>query len=284
MIDITLGHTPDSDDAFMFYGLASGKVDSNEFRIAHVIEDIEKLNKRAVKHELDITAISVHAYAFLKDYVILRSGGSFGINYGPVILAKKDFSQKELTTKTIAIPGKMTSAYLLLSLFLNNLNLNNFLNNFNVKEIPFHLIPDAIINNEVDAGVVIHEIQIAYEHLKLSKIIDLGVWWNNITDGLPVPLGINVASNKSLTLKQIRKFDTLFKKSIIYGLNNMEETLNYAMKYGRGQAHNTISKFVNMYVNDITIDMGDKGKQAIEKVFDLAIEKHILSPFSVYFA
>ena len=284
MIDITLGHTPDSDDAFMFYGLATGKVDSNEFRIAHVIEDIEKLNKRAVKHELDITAISVHAYAFLKDYVILRSGGSFGINYGPVILAKKDFSQKELTAKTIAIPGKMTSAYLLLSLFLNNLNLNNFLNNFNVKEIPFHLIPEAIINNEVDAGVVIHEIQIAYEHLKLSKIIDLGVWWNNITDGLPVPLGINVASNKSLTLKQIRQFDTLFKKSIIYGLNNMEETLNYAMKYGRGQAHNTISKFVNMYVNDVTIDMGDKGKQAIEKVFDLAIEKHILSPFSVYFA
>ena len=123
MIDITLIHTPDSDDAFMFYGLATGKVDSNEFRIAHVIEDIEKLNKRAVKHELDITAISVHAYAFLKDYVILRSGGSFGINYGPIILAKKDFSQKELSTKTIAIPGKMTSAYLLLSLFLNNLNL-----------------------------------------------------------------------------------------------------------------------------------------------------------------
>lgn len=280
MIDITLGHTPDSDDAFMFYGLATGKVDSNEFRIAHVIEDIEKLNKRAVKHELDITAISVHAYAFLKDYVILRSGGSFGINYGPIILAKKDFSQEELSTKTIAIPGKMTSAYLLLSLFLNNLNLNNF----NVKEIPFHLIPDAIINNEVDAGVVIHEIQIAYEHLKLCKIIDLGMWWHNITNGLPVPLGINVASNKSLTLRQIREFDTLFKKSIIYGLNNMEETLNYAMKYGRGQAQNMISKFVNMYVNDLTIDMGDKGKQAIEKVFDLAIEKHILSPFSVYFA
>jgi 1,4-dihydroxy-6-naphthoate synthase len=120
MIDITLGHTPDADDAFMFYGLASGKIRSNEFHINHVIEDIEKLNKRAMSNELDITAISVHAYAFLKDYVILRSGGSFGVNYGPIVLAKEIFSKGDLTKKIIAIPGKMTSAYLLLSLFLGN--------------------------------------------------------------------------------------------------------------------------------------------------------------------
>ena len=206
LIDITLGHTPDSDDAFMFYGLDSGNVKSNEFHISHVIEDIEKLNKRAVNHELDITAISVHAYAFLHDYIILRTGGSFGLNYGPIILAKENLSLNELSTKTIAVPGKMTSAYLLLSLFSNA---------FKVKEIPFHLIPQAIINCDVDAGVVIHETQIAYESLKLFKLVDLGRWWHIVTNGLPVPLGINVASKKKMKLKQIQTFDTLFRESIV---------------------------------------------------------------------
>ena len=235
MIDITLGHTPDADDAFMFYGLASGNVESNEFHITHVIEDIEKLNKRALNNELDITAISVYAYAFLKDYVILRSGGSFGINYGPIILAKEKFLKDDLNKKIIAIPGKMTSAYLLSSLLLGN---------FKEKELPFHIIPQAIIDNQVDAGLVIHEIQLAYKSLNLHKIIDLGSWWHNLTNGLPVPLGINVANNKTLTLEQIRRFDSLFKNSIIYGLNNIEEALDYAMKYGRSQSKDMISKFV----------------------------------------
>ena len=275
MIDITLGHTPDADDAFMFYGLASGKVESNGFHINHVIEDIEKLNKRALNNELDITAISVHAYAFLKDYLILRSGGSFGVNYGPIVLAKEIFSKEDLTKKIIAIPGKMTSAYLLLSLFLGN---------FKEKELPFHLIPQAIIDNHVDAGLVIHEIQIAYSSLNLRKIIDLGSWWHNLTNGLPVPLGINVANNKTLTLGQIRHFDYLFKNSIIYGLNNIEEALQYAMKYGRGQSKDMISKFVKMYVNEITIDMGERGKTSIERIFQLATERKIISPFPIYFA
>jgi 1,4-dihydroxy-6-naphthoate synthase len=275
MIDITLGHTPDADDAFMFYGLASENVESNEFHITHVIEDIEKLNKRALNNELDITAISVHAYAFLKDYMILRSGGSFGINYGPIILAKEKFLKDDLNKKTIAIPGRMTSAYLLLSLLLDN---------FKEKELPFHMIPQAIINNQVDAGLVIHEIQLTYKSLNLHKIIDLGSWWNKLTNGLPVPLGINVANNKTLTLGQIRHFDYLFKNSIIYGLNNIEEALQYAMKYGRGQSKDMISKFVKMYVNEITIDMGERGKTSIERIFQLATERKIISPFPIYFA
>ncbi|HEY8522677.1 MAG TPA: MqnA/MqnD/SBP family protein, partial [Nitrososphaeraceae archaeon] len=254
MIDITLGHTPDADDAFMFYGLASENVESNEFQITHVIEDIEKLNKRALNNELDITAISVYAYAFLKDYMILRSGGSFGINYGPIILAKEKFLKGDLNKKTIAVPGRMTSAYLLLSLLLGN---------FKEKELPFHMIPQAIIDNQVDAGLVIHEIQLTYKSLNLHKIIDLGSWWNMLTNGLPVPLGINVANNKTLTLDQIRRFDYLFKNSIIYGLNNIEEALDYAMKYGRSQSKDMISKFVKMYVNEITVDMGEKGKTSI---------------------
>jgi len=275
MIEITLGHTPDADDAFMFYGLASENVGSNEFHITHVIEDIEKLNKRALNNELDITAISVYAYAFLKDYVILRSGGSFGINYGPIILAKEKFLKDDLNKKIIAIPGKMTSAYLLSSLLLGN---------FKEKELPFHIIPQAIIDNQVDAGLVIHEIQLAYKSLNLHKIIDLGSWWHNHTNGLPVPLGINVANNKTLTLEQIRRFDSLFKNSIIYGLNNIEEALDYAMKYGRSQSKDMISKFVKMYVNEITVDMGEKGKTSIERIFQLAAERKIISPFQIYFA
>jgi 1,4-dihydroxy-6-naphthoate synthase len=275
MIEITLGHTPDADDAFMFYGLASENVGSNEFHITHVIEDIEKLNKRALNNELDITAISVYAYAFLKDYVILRSGGSFGINYGPIILAKEKFLKDDLNKKIIAIPGKMTSAYLLSSLLLGN---------FKEKELPFHIIPQAIIDNQVDAGLVIHEIQLAYKSLNLHKIVDLGSWWHNLTNGLPVPLGINVANNKTLTLEQIRRFDSLFKNSIIYGLNNIEEALDYAMKYGRSQSKDMISKFVKMYVNEITVDMGEKGKTSIERIFQLASERNIISPFQIYFA
>jgi 1,4-dihydroxy-6-naphthoate synthase len=275
MIEITLGHTPDADDAFMFYGLATGKVESNGFRIHHVIEDIEKLNRRALNNELDITAISVHAYAFLKDYVILRSGGSFGVNYGPIVLAKEIFSKEDLTKKIIAVPGKMTSAYLLLSLFLGN---------FKEKELPFHLIPQAIIDNQVDAGLVIHEIQIAYNSLNLNKIIDLGSWWHNLTHGLPVPLGINIANNKTLTLEQIRNFDSLFKNSILYGLKNMDGALDYAMKYGRGQTKDMISKFVKMYVNEITVDMGTGGRKSIEQIFRMASEKNLISPFQIYFA
>ena len=275
MIDITLGHTPDADDAFMFYGLASENVESNEFHITHVIEDIEKLNKRALNNELDITAISVYAYAFLKDYIILRSGGSFGINYGPLILAKEKFLKDDLNKKVIAIPGKMTSAYLLLSLLLGN---------FKEKELPFHTIPQAIIDNQVDAGLVIHEIQIAYNSLNLNKIIDLGSWWHNLTHGLPVPLGINIANNKTLTLEQIRNFDSLFKNSILYGLKNMDGALDYAMKYGRGQTKDMISKFVKMYVNEITVDMGERGKTSIERIFQLAAQRKIISPFQIYFA
>ena len=275
MVEITLGHTPDADDAFMFYGIATGKVKSSHFRINHVIEDIEILNKRALKHELDVTAVSAHAYGYLKDYVILRSGGSFGLNYGPIVISKKELSIHQLRNSTIAIPGKMTSANLLLNLVLGK---------FKEKEMPFELIPKAVINSKVDAGLVIHEVQLTYQNLKLYNILDLGVWWNTKTNGLPVPLGINVASNKSMTVEQIREFDHLFKRSILYGLKNIDAAINYAMKYNRGQSKDVITEFVKMYVNDSTVSMGSECKKSLEKMFEMANEKGILSPIQVHFA
>jgi 1,4-dihydroxy-6-naphthoate synthase len=268
MMEITVGHTPDADDAFMFFGIACGKVYSVDIKIKHVIEDIETLNKHALRHELDVTAISAHAYAYLKDYVILRSGGSFGLNYGPIVISKKKLTLSELRKGVIGIPGKMTSANLLLNLALGK---------FNGKEMPFELIPEAVLNDKVDAGLVIHEAQITYDTSNLHTVFDLATWWTANTNGLPMPLGINVASNKSMTLEQIKMFDNLFKESILYGLEHIESAVDYAMKYGRGQPRDVITRFIKMYVNDVTIDMGTIGEKSIKKMFAIAEEKGFLS-------
>lgn len=267
MREITLGHTPDADDAFMFYGIEAGKVKSPYFKIKHVIEDIETLNKHALKHELDVTAISAHAFAYLKDYNILRSGASFGINYGPVVVSKKEMSLSQLKECTIAIPGKMTSANLLLNLVLGK---------FNEQEINFQLIPDAVLSGKVDAGLVIHETQITYYKSHLYNILDLGAWWHTETNGLPVPLGINVASINSMNIEEIRRFNDLFKASILYGLEHRNAAVDYAMRYSRGQPKHVMMKFIKMYVNDITVDMGTDGEKAIEKMFKMGQEKGIL--------
>jgi 1,4-dihydroxy-6-naphthoate synthase len=268
MMEITVGHTPDADDAFMFFGIACGKVYSVDIKIKHVIEDIETLNKHALRHELDVTAISAHAYAYLKDYVILRSGGSFGLNYGPIVISKKKLTLSELRKGVIGIPGKMTSANLLLNLALGK---------FNGKEMPFELIPEAVLNDKIDAGLVIHEAQITYDTSNLHTVFDLATWWTANTNGLPMPLGINVASNKSMTLEQIKMFDNLFKESILYGLEHIESAVDYAMKYGRGQPRDVITRFIKMYVNDVTIDMGTIGEKSIKKMFAIAEEKGFLS-------
>lgn len=275
MMEITLGHTPDADDAFMFFGIACGKVSSMDIKIKHVIEDIETLNKHALRHDLDVTAISAHAYAYLKDYVILRSGGSFGLNYGPIVISKRKLTLSELRKGIIGIPGKMTSANLLLNLALGE---------FNGKEMPFQLIPDAVLNDKVDAGLVIHEAQITYDTSRLHTVFDLATWWTAKTKGLPMPLGINIASNKSMTLEQIKMFDKLFKESILYGLEHIESAVDYAMKYGRGQPRDVITRFIKMYVNDVTIDMGTIGEKSIKKMFAIAEEKGFLSFSKLNFA
>jgi 1,4-dihydroxy-6-naphthoate synthase len=268
-MDITLGHTPDADDAFMFYALASGKLQSI-FVIKNVIQDIEALNRRALKHELDVTAVSAHAYAYLKDYVILKSGGSFGINYGPLVLTRKEnmmSSPAQLENATIAIPGKLTSANLLLKLAVGK---------FKEKVVPFETVPDAVARGNADAGLVIHEAQIAYDKTKFASALDLGHWWYKNTGNLPLPLGINVASIRTMSIAQIEQFSDLFKKSIKYGLDNFDGALEYAMQFGRGQSKETIRKFVKMYVNNLTLDMGHEGKKALEKMFEMAKAQKML--------
>jgi 1,4-dihydroxy-6-naphthoate synthase len=267
-MDITVGHTPDADDAFMFYALASGQVKSN-FAIKHVIQDIETLNKRAIRHELDVTAVSAHAYAHLKNYVILKSGGSFGLNYGPIAITKREnkMSPHQLQNATIAIPGKLTSATLLLKLAIGK---------FKEKELSFEAIPDAIASGKVDAGLIIHEAQIAYDKSKFACALDLGSWWSSNTGNLPVPLGINVASTRTMSIDQIKQFSDLFAKSIKYGLDNIDAAVDYAMQYGRGEPKQTITEFVKMYVNNLTLDMGHDGKRAIEKMFEMARERNIM--------
>jgi len=267
-MDIKLGHTPDADDAFMFYALVSGKVKSN-FAIEHIIQDIETLNKRALRHELDVTAVSAHAYAFLKDYVILKGGGSFGLNYGPIIVTKREnnMSSHQLQSATIAIPGKLTSASLLLKLAIGR---------FKERELSFESILDAVAAGKVDAGLVIHEAQISYDKSKFACALDLGQWWSSKTGNLPVPLGINVASTRTMSKDQIRQFSDLLTKSITYGLDNISAVIDYAMQYGRGQSKQTITDFVKMYVNNLTLDMGQEGKEAIKKLFEMAREQNMI--------
>jgi 1,4-dihydroxy-6-naphthoate synthase len=267
VLKINVGHTPDADDAFMFYAMECGLIPTGGFEIEHVVEDIEKLNKRALNHELDITAISAHAYAYLSDYVILNSGGSFGINYGPIIISKKHSIDKIQEGSIIGIPGVMTSAYLLMSIAFGKLN---------YKEMLFSEIPNAVKNEDVDYGLIIHESQITYSDMNLTKIFDLGNWWYKKTNGLPVPLGINVASSQHLNPNQIVEFDNILKHSIKYSIDHLDEAVNFSRKYGRNTPKNIITKFIQMYVNDFTIEMKSEGKKSIAKLLELAKSNNIL--------
>ncbi len=273
-MEISVGHTPDSDDAFMFYGMFTGKVTSSDFTVNHVIEDIEKLNRKATNPELDVTAVSVHACAYIPRYTILRSGGSFGIGYGPIVTAKKQMTIDEIKKCKIAIPGKMTSAFLLLQLMIDK---------FDYVEMNFSDIPEAVRDGKVDAGLVIHETQLSYEQEGNVKVLDVGKWWDEKTNGLPVPLGINVMKT-SLGMETIHKFDQYLQASIEYGLNNLDDAIDYAMQYSRGKPRELIEKFVKMYVNKITVNMGEKGEESIRRFFEMAKQKNLVPEFTLSIA
>jgi 1,4-dihydroxy-6-naphthoate synthase len=273
-MEISVGHTPDSDDAFMFYGMFTDKVSPSDFKVNHVIEDIEKLNRKATNPELDVTAVSVHACAYIPGYTILRSGGSFGIGYGPIVTAKKQMSIDEIKNCKIAIPGKMTSAFLLLQLMIGK---------FEYVEMNFSDIPKAVKNGEIDVGLVIHETQLSYEQEGNVKILDVGEWWDKTTNGLPVPLGINVMKT-SLGMDTIHKFDQYLQESIEYGLANLDDAIEYAMQYSRGKPRELIEKFVKMYVNSVTVNMGDAGEESIRRLFEMAKEKKLVPEFNLSIA
>ena len=251
---IRIGHSPDSDDAFMFYALAKGLILTEPFEIVHVIEDIETLNQRALAAELEVTAISVHAYAYVaKDYALMPCGASIGDRYGPLVVAKTPM--QTLEGKRIAIPGKMTTAYLTLSLFQPN---------FEVEIRPFDKILEAVQQDEVDAGLIIHEGQLTYAREGLHKVIDLGEWWHEET-GLPLPLGANVI-RRDLGTEKIRQITALLKQSIQYSLEHRARGLEYAMTYARDMETALADKFVGMYVNDYTLDYGEEGRAGVREL------------------
>lgn len=273
-MEISVGHTPDSDDAFMFYAMLTGKIRSPDFTVKHVIGDIEELNKKASNPELDVTAVSVHACAYIPKYTILRSGGSFGLGYGPIVISKKMIPIDKLKKSKIAIPGKMTSAFLLLQLMIGK---------FDYVEMNFEKIPKAVLEGKVDAGLVIHETQLSYDQENLTKILDVGEWWDKTTNGLPVPLGINVISDR-LGSDIIKKFDSYLRESINYARSHVEEAIDYAMQYSRGKSRSLIEKFVKMYVNETTVDMGESGEKAIRRLFEMARERKLVPDFELKIA
>jgi 1,4-dihydroxy-6-naphthoate synthase len=264
---IRIGHSPDSDDAFMFYALAKETIPTDGIQVVHVIEDIESLNQRALKGELEVTAVSIHAYAYIADkYALMPCGSSMGDRYGPILVANQLFPASELKGKKIAIPGKMTTAYLTCSLFESD---------FEAIEVPFDQIIDFVKSGQADAGLIIHEGQLTYGESGMHKIVDLGEWWYQET-GLPLPLGGNVI-RRDLGDEKMRKVTRLVRQSIQHSLDNRAEALDYAMIYARDMETKTADQFVGMYVNEYTIDYGDSGREGVRELLKRGYESGIIS-------
>ncbi len=268
MSTLYIGHSPDADDAFMFYALAEGKVKIGDYDIDHVMEDIETLNHRAKSGELPVTAISAAVYPEVADkYRIMSCGSSVGRNYGPILLSKTPMGLQDLRDKRIAIPGTFTTAYLTLRLYLDF--------PFEAVNMSFDAIMDAIDADEVDAGVIIHEGQLTWQSSGFHKILDLGEAWMQDT-GLPIPLGLDVI-NRDLGDDHMEEIARSLKESIEYAREHEEEAIDYALQFGRGIDRDTCRDFVRMYVNEDTVDMGTDGKRALELLFSRAVERGIIN-------
>ncbi len=262
---LTLGHSPDPDDAFMFYALAKHLLPTPGYEFEHILQDIQTLNERATRAELDITAVSIHAYAYvLKDYALLRSGASMGDGYGPMIVGPQRFSREELLTKKIAVPGLMTSAFLALQLYVGVPK-----EKFNFVVVPFDQIFDALARGEAEAGLIIHEGQLTYASEGLQLSADLGQWFKAETGGLPLPLGGNVVK-KSLGRGRIHELSEILYQSIKYGLEHRAAGVEHALPLGRGLDRALADKFIGMYVNDLTLDYGERGRKGVREFLDRA--------------
>lgn len=264
--EITVAHSPDSDDAFMFYALAKNKLDTHGLRINQVMKDIQSLNKDAQNGTYEVSAVSFAVYPLIADkYALMPCGASMGYKYGPIVVAREPITPEQLKNLTVAIPGELTTAWLTLRLFMPGLQ---------TVTIPFNQILDAVADRKVDAGLLIHEGQLTYKDMGMHKIVDLGQWWFEQT-GLPLPLGGNVI-RRDLGPDLIRQTTDLLKKSIVYSLEHRREALEYALEYARDMDPKLADQFVGMYVNDLTVDFGEQGREALRQLFEAAYEKGIL--------
>jgi 1,4-dihydroxy-6-naphthoate synthase len=272
---ITVGHSPDPDDAFMFHALAHDKLDTGNLQFRHELQDIETLNRRALRGELEVTAVSIHAYAHLLDkYALLPSGCSMGDRYGPMIVARRAMTLDELKTKRIAVPGTLTTAFLALRLLLGD--------GFAYDVVPFDEIIAAVASGGFDAGLIIHEGQLTFQNQGLRLIVDLGVWWYERT-GLPLPLGGNVV-RRDLGPDVIWQISRLLKESIRYALDHRDEALSYALSYARDMDRGLADRFVGMYVNDWTLDYGPRGREAVRRLLEEAHKAGVIDrPVAVEF-
>lgn len=269
---LTLGHSPDPDDAFMFYGLAKGLVPTQGFRFEHILQDIQTLNERATHGELDVTAISIHAYAYVSgQYALLPSGASMGDGYGPMLVARQKFSKAELARRKIAVPGTMTSAFLALQLWLGK-----SAKEFDHVVVPFDQIFKAVRSGQADVGLIIHEGQLTYQKEGLAVCKDLGVWWGRENDGLPLPLGGNVIHKRFAP--DVRKtISGILTASIQFSLDHRAEAVQHALQYARDMGRDLADKFVGMYVNHWTLDYGERGRESIRRFLGRAFERGLIS-------
>ena len=264
---ITVAHSPDSDDAFMFFGLASGAVDSGGIVVDQVLRDIESLNRAAFDGTYEVTAVSFHAYAHLADkYALLPHGASMGDKYGPIVVARQGGGPTGVKGSRIAIPGTLTTAYLALRLYEPD---------FEYVVVPFDEIQQAVLDGKAEAGLLIHEGQLTYQDEGLRKIVDLGEWWADRTGGLPLPLGGNII-RRDLGPDMIAKVSRMLHDSIAYALSHRAEAVEYALQFGRGLDRGKTDTFVGMYVNDLTLDYGDRGRQAVERLMAEAFERGLI--------
>jgi len=274
LTEIKLAHSPDSDDAFMFYALATHKLATPGYKYTHILSDIQSLNEAALTETYDVTAVSFAAYPSLRDkYILLDCGASFGEGYGPIVVSTKPLKAQDLAGKRVGVPGLKTSAYLSLKLYEPN---------FEPVVMPFDKIIDAVKDELVDAGLLIHEGQLFYSQMGLHRVLDLGIWWQEQT-GLPLPLGGN-AVKRSLGPKLGLQIAQVIKDSVSYGLEHREEALNYAMQFARDMDSDLADKFVGMYVNKWTLGYGDRGKQAVKELIKRGTEAGLLpGPATVEF-
>ncbi|HET7854719.1 MAG TPA: MqnA/MqnD/SBP family protein [Candidatus Methylomirabilis sp.] len=263
---IEVGHSPDADDAFMFYAVTAGKIETGELEFRHVLTDIETLNRWAMEGRLPVTALSLHAYAYVADkYALLPHGASMGRRYGPIVVTKRPLSPEALRRETIAIPGTLTTAYLALKVCVGE---------FPYAVLPFDQILGAVVEGRYAAGLLIHEGQLTYQDHGLVNSLDLGLWWHDQT-GLPLPLGVN-AVRRDLGQERMRQIGEFLQASIQYALRHRQEALTYAMGFARGMDRSSTDTFVGMYVNELTLAYGEEGRRAVELLLQWGFERGVL--------